>query len=373
MVRAYPEPRAADRATRTVRDALPEGTTSRPHIETPHQVVVDHTGGVHVLAAPDKFKGTATAHEIASAICEAASRVGATCERVPMADGGEGTLDALGGANRSSRVVGPLGEPVTAEWRLDRGTAVVEMARASGLVLAGGAEANDPLHANTHGVGQLIGEAVDAGARSIIVGVGGSATTDGGLGALEALGSPSRLRGALILVACDVRTRFVDAAAVFGPQKGASPAQVSLLHRRLEQLADRYLDDYGVDVRELPRAGAAGGLAGGLAAFGAELIDGFEVIADELDLEARMEAADLVVTGEGFLDNESFEGKVVGGVAGMAESMGVAALAVAGQVFDDVGDRITSISLGGHFGLERAMSDPVGCVTEAVEQHLRAL
>ena len=334
--------------------------------------VTDHNGRVHIVAAPDKFKGTATANEIANSIVAAARGAGATTTSIPMADGGEGTLDALGGANRRSRVTGPHGEPVDAEWRLERGTAVIEMARAAGLVLAGGSDGNDPLAASTQGVGELIVEAVDEGARSIIVGVGGSATTDGGLGALEAIGVSTRLRGASITVACDVRTAFVHAAEVFAPQKGASPAQVALLTRRLENLADRYLDDYEVDVRLLPRAGAAGGLAGGLAVFGAVLVDGFEVVANELGLEDAVEHADLVVTGEGFLDEESFEGKVVGGVADLAASHDVPVLAVAGQVFDGVDRRIQAISLADRFGIERAMDETAACVTEVVADHLSA-
>ena len=325
---------------------------------------------MHVVAAPDKFKGTASAHEIAAAIATAVEAAGSTCTQVPMADGGDGTLDALGGPNRTSLVTGPLGSPVEAEWRLDRGVAVIEMARASGLVLAGGPEENDPLGATTAGVGELIGEAVDAGAQKIIVGVGGSATTDGGLGALEALGSAARVASVEIIVACDVRTRFADAAAVFGPQKGASPAQVSLLTGRLTALVDNYRERYGVDISMLERSGAAGGLAGGLAAVGAQLVDGFDIVATELGLEDAIANADLVVTGEGFIDNESFDGKVVGGVVELAASRSVPVLAIAGQVFDDVTGRIDAISLADQFGLDRALQEPTSCVTEAVANRL---
>ncbi len=326
---------------------------------------------MRVVAAPDKFKGTARASEVAVAIADAVAQLGGTSIAVPMADGGEGTLEALGGPNRTSMVTGPLGDPVEARWRVANGTAVIEMAEASGLVLAGGAEANDPLNATTAGVGELIGEAVDAGATSIIVGVGGSATTDGGLGALEALGSVERVRGIDLVVACDVRTRFVDAASVFGPQKGASPAQVAWLTSRLEQLADRYVAERGVDVRALPRSGAAGGLAGGLAVAGARLVDGFDIISETLGLAEAIERADLVVTGEGFIDDESFEGKVVGGVAALAAGQGVRVLAVAGQVFDGAEARIRAISLADRFGLERAMASTTDCITEAILEALR--
>ena len=159
---------------------------------------------MQIVAAPDKFKGTASAQEIAEAIASAAESAGHSVDQVPMADGGEGTLAALGGPNRSSLVTGPLASPVEAQWRYDSGTAVLEMAQSSGLVLAGGKEGNDPLAATTAGVGELIAEAVDAGATKIVIGVGGSATTDGGLGAIEALGSPTRVKGVEIVVACDV-------------------------------------------------------------------------------------------------------------------------------------------------------------------------
>ncbi len=234
---------------------------------------------MRVVAAPDKFRGTVSATEAASAIARAVASAGGTTLEVPMADGGEGLLEVLGGPDRTTQVTGPLGSPVKAGWRLSGGTAVVEMARASGLALAGGAEGNRPLDATTTGVGELLRHAVELGARRIIVGMGGSATTDGGLGALDAMGSPSRYRGVELLVACDVRTRFTEAADVFGPQKGATDAQVRLLTGRLERLVQVYGERFGSDVSELDRAGAAGGLAGGLAAMGAELVDGVDLVA----------------------------------------------------------------------------------------------
>lgn len=321
---------------------------------------------MHVVAAPDKFKGTATAAEITAAIARAAVDVGHTCVEVPLADGGDGTLEALGGANRVSTVTGPLGDPVDAQWRLEGGLAVIEMARTSGLVLAGGAEGNDPLGASTAGVGELIAEAVDHGANKIVIGVGGSATTDGGLGAVEAIGSPERIRGIDVMVACDVRTRFTDAAVVFGPQKGASGAQVAMLTNRLNALVDTYRERFGVDVSSLDRAGAAGGLAGGLAAIGARLADGFHIVADHTGFAGTLESADLVITGEGFIDEESFEGKVVGGVAQLARSNGVPLLAIAGQVFDGIESQIEAISLTEVFGQQRAMDSPATCVYEAL-------
>ena len=331
---------------------------------------------MRVVAAPDKLRGTATAPEVAGAVGRAAAASGWACDEVPLADGGEGTLEALGGANRTTTVTGPSGRPVEARWRLDGRTAVIEMAEASGLLVAGGAAANDAVAASTAGTGELIVAALEAGARRVIVGVGGSATTDGGLAALRALHPLGRLKGVDLVVACDVRTGFIDAADTFAPQKGASPAQVALLRRRLERLAQVYLDEHGVDVTAMEGAGAAGGLAGGLAAAGARLVPGFDLVADEVGLDERLERADLVITAEGFLDAQSFEGKVVGGVVEMAGAAGVPVVAVVGEVFDDVGEGIEVISLVERFGADRAVSDTVACIeavaTEVLAQRGRA-
>ncbi|MGI9021626.1 MAG: glycerate kinase [Acidimicrobiales bacterium] len=358
-----------------------------------------------LLAAPDKFRGTATAAELAATIGRAARSAGWDCDEAPVADGGEGILDALGGDRRQTTVRGPLGDPVDAEWRVTAGGgAVVEMARASGLDLVGGAEANDPLRASTYGTGELIAAAIAAGAERVVVGMGGSATIDGGLGAVSAL-RVGRLvfRGGLghpggghaggrahsgvhgpapvglpveVVVACDVTTLFIDAAERFGPQKGATPAQVSLLRRRLERLAQVYRRDFGVDVRLLPGSGAAGGLAGGLAAVGATLVGGFDLVAAELDLDRRLADADLVVTGEGHLDAETFSGKAVGGVAAMATDAGVPVLVVAGDIDaaavpdDWSGAGIEVVSLVDRFGEDRAMAETVACVETVVAEHL---
>lgn len=323
-----------------------------------------------VVASPDKFRGTATAHDVAAAIAVAAAHAGHRCEKVPLADGGEGTLEVLGGANRSSLVTGPLGDPVVAGWRLARDVAVIEMARASGLDVVGGPETNDPIAASTYGTGELIVNALESGARRIIVAVGGSATTDGGLGALRAMYPLQRFRGVELCVACDVRTSFVDAATVFAPQKGASGAQVELLRRRLERLAQVYLEEHGIDVRALEGAGAAGGLAGGLAAAGAKLVGGFDLVADEVGLDESIEHAALVVTGEGYLDAQSFDGKVVGGVMQRCAEFGVSALVVAGAVDDEVARTERVVSLSERFGDQRARADTVSCVREVVADEL---
>ncbi|MEA2901716.1 MAG: glycerate 2-kinase [Actinomycetota bacterium] len=330
-----------------------------------------------MVAAPDKFRGTATAAQVAAAIAHAAERAGWACDQVPVADGGEGTLEALGGTPRHTTVHGPLGQLVDAEWRMQAdGTAVVEMARASGLDLLGGPDLNDPLRASTRGTGELIAAALDAGATRLIVGVGGSATTDGGLAALTAINPTRRMRGAVeVLVACDVTTRFVDAAEIFAPQKGGTPAQVALLRRRLERLAEVYDRDYGVDVRQLRGSGAAGGLAGGLAAAGAILVPGFDLVAETLDLADRIAGADLVVTGEGHLDAESFAGKAVGGVIGLAVEAGVPVLVVVGgvepdEVPEELPPGVTIVSLVERFGREDATWDPVGCIDAIVSAEL---
>lgn len=325
---------------------------------------------MRVVAAPDKFRGTASAAAVATAIARAVVDVGGSAVEVPMADGGEGTLEVLGGPNRTTRVTGPLGVPVEAAWRLEGSVAVIEMALASGLVLAGGSEGNRALDATTAGTGELIRAAVEQGARRVLVGVGGSATTDGGLGALRAMGSPARYRGVDLLVACDVKTSFVEAASGFGPQKGASPTEVEFLRRRLERLAQIYEEEYGVAVGDLPRAGAAGGLAGGLAAIGASLVDGVDLVADELALDELVDGVDLVISGEGYLDASSFEGKVVGGVAAHAAALAVPLFVVAGSVAPEVAARVDAVSLVEVFGEERALGDTLSCVAEAVSAWL---
>lgn len=328
---------------------------------------------MRVLAAVDKFRGTATAAEVARAIGHACWQLGHDCDEVGMADGGEGTLDVLGGANRTTVVTGPLGDPVKAPWRLSRTTAVIEMALASGLTLAGGAERNDALAATTAGTGELIDAALDSGAKKIIVCLGGSATTDGGLGALRAIHAPHRLRGVELLVACDVTTTFVAAAEVFAPQKGATPAQVNMLTGRLERLAQMYQSDYGTDVRSIAGGGAAGGLAGALVALGGRLLPGFELVADELDLYDRVANAELIITGEGFLDEQSFHGKVVGGMQAMAQRAQRPITAIVGDVDPDVADRIEHVSLVAAFGRDKAIAETQMCIEQAALQLLRTL
>src|SRR6056297_1714007 len=327
-----------------------------------------------VVAAPDKFKGTATAAEVAAAIGHACWELGLDCAEVPMADGGDGLLDALGGANRTSTVTGPLGDTVSAQWRLSKGTAVIEMAKASGLTLVGGASGNDPMNATTTGTGELIDHALDAGARRIIVGLGGSATTDGGFGAIRAITAISRLKQVELLVACDVTTTFTDAARVFAPQKGATPAQVELLSRRLDRMVQLFDEEYGVDVTSIEGGGAAGGLGGALAALGGKLLPGFELVADEVDLYDHLDDADLVITGEGHLDDTSFEGKVIGGIVSIAREHDLPVLAVVGgaetTTVRSQAHELDVVSLIDEFGEDAAFAEPKRCIEQAVAARL---
>jgi glycerate 2-kinase len=307
---------------------------------------------MRLLAAPDKFRGTLTAREAAAAIAAGAARAGWEAVELPLADGGEGTLDVLGGGNRRTSVSGPLGEPVVAAWRLEEdGTALIEAAQACGLSLAGGPERNDPLAATSRGVGELVAAAVAEGAQRIVVTVGGVASTDGGAGAVEAL--PVALPP--LEVACDVDARFLDAADVFAPQKGATPEQVEILRERLARL----------DVPDLPGAGAAGGLAGGLAAAGGRLLPGFDFVAGRLAFDDRLAEADLLVTAEGRLDATSFTGKVVGRALERAATARVEVLVVAGEVAAESG--IDAISLVERYGADRALGDPAECLADVVE------
>ncbi len=304
---------------------------------------------------------------------------------LPLADGGEGTLEAVGGEVRRNLVHGPLGELVEAEWRLIPGaagtpaTAVIEMSRAAGRALVRPGTPGAAVEASTAGVGELVALALDAGAARVVVACGGSATTDGGLGAVEAIGSPERLAGCELVAAVDVGTRFLDAARVFGPQKGATPADVELLDERLAALAARYATWLGVDVVPLPGAGAAGGLAGGLAALGGRIVSGFDLVAELVGLDSAIARAGAVMTGEGRLDRTSLEGKVVSSVARRVAGR-VPLLVVAGSV-DGIGvadlapgrPAITVVDLVERYGAGRAFEATLDCVASAVGEWLADL
>lgn len=331
-----------------------------------------------LVAAPDKFRGTVTAHEAAGAIAQGASSLGWSVTQVPLSDGGDGLLEAFdspGSHLETVTVTGPDGAAVAAAWRIEGSLAVVEMARASGLALAGGPKRNDPMLATSRGTGELMVAAATAVGHggTVVVGLGGSATTDGGLGALTAVQAAGGLRGVTLIGACDVSIGFLGAATLFAPQKGASGSQVEELDGRLRALADRYQEEFGVDVRTIPGAGAAGGLGGAIVAMGGQLRSGYELVAEFLGLRRSIAQSELVVTGEGALDRNSFSGKVVGGVVDDAARLGVDVLVIAGRVTDDgaaeaVARDLTVVSLVERFGERRAMKDTWACIASAVAE-----
>ncbi|WZO96862.1 glycerate kinase [Isosphaeraceae bacterium EP7] len=325
---------------------------------------------MNVLIAPDKFKGCLSAAEVARAIARGVRNAApdAVIDCIALADGGEGIVDALvessAGTLHTANVSGPLGQSVEATYGLlgDGTTAVLEMAAASGLVLVPH-DLRDPLRATTRGTGELLLHAVRGGARRVILGIGGSATNDGGAGLAQALGfrlldvrgaelgpgggplsdldrivPPDHppLGDAEILVACDVTNPLCGpqgASAIYGPQKGATPAMVAQLDASLEHFAAIIRRDLGVDIRDLPGAGAAGGLGAGLVAFaGGSLSPGIEIVLKTLGVSAKMERADLCLTGEGSVDHSSAYGKTVAGVGALAASLGVPAIALAGTI-----------------------------------------
>ncbi|MGE3819399.1 MAG: glycerate kinase [Isosphaeraceae bacterium] len=326
---------------------------------------------MRVVIAPDKFRGSLSAMEAAAAMARGVSLAepSAIVEEIPMADGGEGTIDALVTSTRGSyqevQVTGPLGAPVLARYGLlgDGRTAVIEMATASGLALVP-KSARDPSRTTTRGTGELVLHALDSGARHFIVGIGGSATNDGGAGFAQAVGyrlldrngddldpgggsldaldriDPSgvdpRLAETTMRVACDVDNPLCGprgASAVYGPQKGADPAMIERLDRNLGRLADRIERDLGRDVRDLPGAGAAGGLGAGLVAFASGTLEpGVDLVIQTVDLADRLRSADLCLTGEGSIDASSAFGKTAVGVARLASGLGLPTIAIGGTL-----------------------------------------
>jgi len=325
---------------------------------------------LRIVVAPQEFKGTLTAVEAAAAIAEGARRAApeALVDQVPLSDGGPGLVDAVLASSPGQRLRAstqdPLGRPLEAEFgMLHTGTAVIEMASAAGLTLLP-EEERDPRITSTYGVGQLIRAALDAGARRIIVGVGGSATNDGGAGMAAALGvrfldadgrdlppggAPlarlaqvdisalePRLSDIQVIAATDVRNPLCGpegASLVYGPQKGASPRTAQELDTALRRYGEILELDLGVRVLDVPGAGAAGGLGAGLIAFlGAQIVSGFEIVADIVGLRGLLREADLLMTGEGRLDRQTSYGKTVARAAEMAGEEGVPVLVVAGSL-----------------------------------------
>jgi glycerate 2-kinase len=296
-----------------------------------------------VLVAPDKFKGTMTAAEVAAAIAAGLREGGRNTEELPIADGGDGTADALlralGGNWVEADATDALGRPIRARFALlADGRAVVEAAEASGLARISEHE-RDAFAATSRGTGELIAAAVETGATNVIVAVGGTATTDGGAGALAALDEAGD--DAELTVVCDVRTPFERAARVFAPQKGADADTVKRLTRRLNAFAAKAPRD----PRGVPMTGAGGGLAGGLYAHrDAKLVPGAPFVLDALGFDQRMRAASFVVTGEGRIDEQTLEGKAAGEVAVRCRQAGVACHAVVGQdAIDDFSIRVLAL------------------------------
>ncbi|RKN72520.1 glycerate kinase [Streptomyces klenkii] len=359
------------------------------------------TDAVRVLIAADKFKGSLTAVEVARHVAAGLRRGADAAGRqldvaaLPVADGGDGTVDAAvaaGFARREVTVTGPVGAPVTAAYALRGGTAVVEMAEASGLRrLPGGVPA--PLTATTYGTGELLRAALDAGARTLVLGIGGSATTDGGAGMLSALGArlldasgapvrpggaalaglatadlsglDPRLRAVGLVLASDVDnplTGPAGAAAVYGPQKGAGPDDVALLDAALAHYA-AVLD--GGALTGAAGAGAAGGLGyGALAGLGAVFRPGIEVMLDVLGFAGALAGTDLVITGEGSLDAQTLRGKAPVGVAGAARERGVPVVAVCGRLALST-EALSAAGIGRAYALTSLEPDPARCMALA--------
>lgn len=377
-----------------------------------------------IVLAPDSFKGSLTAAQAAEAMAAGVRRACPDAEvlLLPLADGGEGTTDALvlatGGRRETLRVTGPLGEPVEAVWgRLggdgempDAGTAVVEMAAAAGLLLVP-PDQRDPRRTTTWGVGELLRQAADSGATRIIVGLGGSATNDGGAGMMQALGvrfwdaagkslpepitggdlaSLARIdAGSLagfadveVVIASDVTNPLLGpngASAVYGPQKGAHAGMVAELDAALAQYAAVLRHDLGRDVVELPGAGAAGGMGAGLMAFlDARMQSGIDLVLDAVRFEEKAADADWLLTGEGRIDAQTLHGKTIAGVLRRCQPLGIPTIAFGGSVDDAAGEQLAAGGLratfpivSGPMSLEDAMRDGGALLTQAVARVVR--
>lgn len=374
---------------------------------------------MRIVVAPQEFKGSLSATEAARAIARGlrAAQPDAEIFEVPMSDGGPGLVEAMLAASAGERIEtqvhDPLMRPMRAAWAIlgdaEGQTAAIEMAAASGLVLLREDE-RDPLVTTTCGTGELILAALDRGCLRIIIGVGGSATVDGGAGALQALGvrlldaeggdlppgggalaaldridttgRDARVKGATIRVATDVTSTLcgpTGAAVMFGPQKGASPGDVQVLEGALQHFARVVERDCGVELLALVGGGAAGGLAAGLVAgTGGAIEPGFAIVAEAAGLEAKIAAADLVVTGEGRLDAQTAYGKTVSGVAALARKHGKHVAVIAGSIdagYDDKGgtfDLVESVLQSG-ISVEEVMEDAAALVTRAAERVARRL
>jgi glycerate kinase len=302
---------------------------------------------MNILIAPDSFKGTYTAAEVAAQIAAGIREAGGTAVELPVADGGEGTYEILRDATAATLVeadsVGPWRDPIRAAYALNAdGTAVIGLAAASGITLPCSGE-RDPLAADTYGTGLLMVDAVRRGASTVLVAAGGSATTDGGTGAIAAIEEHGGLKGRQVRVLTDVTTAFEDAAVVFGPQKGADPQQVRELTDRLHRQASALPRD----PRGIPRTGAAGGFSGGMwAQYNAELLPGAEYILDAVGFDRLAAEADAIVVGEGRLDSQTGQGKIISSI--LARNPGKPVHAVVGSISADLGgyaDNFASVTV----------------------------
>ena len=363
-----------------------------------------------IVIAPDSFKESLTSVDVAAEIEAGFLEVLPDAEyvKVPIADGGEGTVEALVTATDGRlvevRVTGPLGEPVDAFYGItgDSKTAVIEMASASGLALVP-EERRNPLLTTTFGTGELILHALDAGLRNFIIGIGGSATNDAGVGMLQALGVrfldgqdqelgrgggvlsalakidcdllDQRLSNCQILVACDVNNPLTGpngASSVFGPQKGATPAMVQELDANLSHFAQVVQRDLGKHVDEVPGAGAAGGIGAAFLAFlGADLKPGIQIVIDAVKLEDAIIGADLVITGEGRIDGQSVQGKAPVGVARIAVKKGIPVIGFAGSLGNDA-EKVYEYGISALFSVVKGPCDLSESLSGAAE-NLRAL
>lgn len=322
-----------------------------------------------IVIACDSYKGCLSSSEVARAAAEGVAEVYPDCEivRLAVADGGEGTVDALvdtlGGHLEWAEVSDPLDRPVKAVYGVAGDLAIIESAAACGLTLLTKEERN-PLITTTKGLGELILAAIDKGCRRFLIGLGGSATNDGGMGMISADGFLERARGLSFTVACDVDTPYIGAhgaSRVFGPQKGASEEDVEVLEERLRGYALKILADTGIDVSNMEGAGAAGGLGGAFRAYlGAELRRGVDMILDQIGFDEVIEGADLVITGEGCSDYQTLKGKTAAGVLERARRMGIPVVLVSGAIRDE------QMLLKGGFNIIEAVSPQGMNLTEAM-------
>ena len=312
-----------------------------------------------IVIACDSYKGCLSSSDVANAAAHGVAEVYPDCEvvKLAVADGGEGTVEALvdtlGGHLEWAEVSDPLGRPVKAAYGVAGDLAIIESAAACGLTLLTKEERN-PLVTSTKGLGELIMAAIDKGCRKFLIGLGGSATNDGGMGMIRAEGFLEKTKGMKFTVACDVDTPYIGehgASRVFGPQKGASEQDVEILEERLGGYALTILKETGVDVRDMAGAGAAGGLGGAFRAYlGAELKRGVDLVLDQIDFDSKVKGADLVITGEGCSDYQTLKGKTASGVLERAKRQGIPVALVSGAVRDE------QMLRDGGFGIIEAVS-----------------